>query len=139
MVAEGVDTDDPQAIQKFMDKINAQNGVGSLYKSNEQLTSSLDLSADEIEELLKSPDKLKLVAKNCDPDTQQRFLKQVHLPESDGWRKETAIKAHQIGVQAGVRFWLTRDNYDNLPSWATTAGDVILNAASIVDLSTRST
>jgi len=134
MVAEGVDTDDPQAIQQFMDKANAQNGVGGLYKSNEQLTSSLDLSADEIEKILKSPDRLKLLAKDCDPDTQQRFLKQVHLPETDGWRKETAIKAHQIGVQAGVRLWLTRDNYDNLPSWATIAGNVILNAADIADL-----
>ncbi|MCH5461813.1 hypothetical protein HC026_00045 [Lactobacillus sp. LC28-10] len=129
MRRQGIDINDRPAVDKFIKDLNARGGVDALYddKFNEYLDEDDDpLDGDDFLAMLDNPQQLAEVAQLYDPDSQQQFLKNDHLPELDGhkWRKKTAIEVHQKAVQFGLRLWLTKKDaaLENKMDAATTVG-----------------
>lgn len=134
MHEDGVDITDEKAIQAYITKVNQNGGIDSLYDDYEADDSMLDLSPEELREITKHPEQLRRLAEIYDPDPDQNYLNSAHLPEFETrqWRKKAAIAVHAQGVQAGLRLWLKRQDYELPKNWNAVA--VIQNVSDFVDM-----
>jgi len=137
---QGVDLNDEAANRAFVEQLNAQGGIDALYDhledeatanddwySDEEATD--DDGADLLATMLAHPDQLAEVAKLYDPDPQKTYLEMSH---GTSWQRRTAMRVHELGVQAGVKFWLARQTYQ-LPA-DHEALDIIRSVSDFVDV-----
>lgn len=142
MTEAGIDPDEPDAIEKFMDELEATGGFAELYDQlygNETGEDELDedfsaedSSPDELEKIVNNPKTFANVAHVYDPDEGQNYLTFAHQSTNDGWRKKDAIDVHLSGVQAGLRLWFHRQNKSLPVGWE--APEVVANVSEVVDV-----
>lgn len=111
LLANGVDLNDSDAVQKFIEQVNENGGVDSLYGDDDQLFDDEDGIPDDLVQLLDNPRQLTEAAKVYDPDPERDYLNDAHRPASSGWRKSRAVETHQLAVETGIRLWLQRAQY----------------------------
>ncbi len=132
MQKQGIDISDRDAVAKFIDQVNANGGIDSLYEDNQVFADDDDEAPDDLTTLLNHPDQLASVAKLYDPDINQQYLKDAHHPVSAGWRQAKAIETHTLAVETGLRLWIQRKAYAISIAWE--AADLLAAVADFMDV-----
>lgn len=132
--ASGIDLSDRAAVDDFIQQINADGGVDSLYGEDDLSDENDEQSADvdELKKIMADPTKFAQVARAYDPDPQADYLMASHQSKEVGWQRKTAVKVHELAVQTGLRLWLKRDNY-HFPA-GSELSDVMSNAMEFIDV-----
>lgn len=129
LAEQGIDINDDKAVNEFIEQVNANGGIDSLYNDDQQFEND-ELIPDELKELLTKPKQFAAAAKIYDPYPDQGYLEQRHV--SAGWSKDKAIKTHTLAVETGIRLWLQRSEYAIPKSWDSVT--VVFDVVDFIDV-----
>ena len=128
MRKQGIDLKDDEAVQKYMERLNASQGV-----ENSKLNKYEGINLDNVKSL--SDDQMEKAIEQYDPSPNMTnyYLTSEHL-NTDGentWSEAEANKLHKLGVYYGIKLWLNRSKY-KLPD-SLTVDNTIWPVSSTVD------
>lgn len=114
MREQGVDLNTKEEVQKYMDQVNAKNGV-DISKIKAKKTS---VDYDSL-----SPKQLAIMVKEFDTDKEQSYLDELHKNDDGSkiWSKQKAIEMHEFGVQYGIKLKMNAEKYKIPASIGTSA------------------
>lgn len=132
LVEQGIDINDRNVVQKFIDQVNADGGIDSLYDEQPAELTEDEKIPEDLIKVINNPEQLAAIAKIYDPDTIQDYLNSDHCPVSMGWSRTQAIKTHALAVETGLRLWLRRNEYVIPKFWE--AADVMQAVVDFIDV-----
>lgn len=137
MQQRGIDPEDDQAVQAFVQEVNNNGGLDTLYQSGlapDNRDGLSEFTPDEIQTMLVSDEVMDRLADLYDPDEDGDYLKFARVAGTGKlrWTKASAKRVHHKGVVLGLRLWLQRRKYQLIAGWD--ALTVIDNVSGFTDV-----
>ncbi len=110
MERQGVDIDNDEEVEKFIQNLNENGGIDSLLPDDEP-NKARNFTDGELAAILTDKATLESFSQAVDPDFETNFLGDHHLVELDNkkWSVKQAKAVHLQGIKDGIKMWLGRD------------------------------
>jgi len=104
MREQGVDLNTKEEVQRYMDQVNAENGVD---------ISTIKAKKTSVDYDSLSPEQLAIMVKEYDTDKEQSYLDERDRDSAGSkiWSKKKAIEMHEFGVQYGIKLKMNAEKY----------------------------
>jgi len=132
MIEQGIDMNDDDAVQAFIQQVNDNGGIDSLYDDNRISDYVKDVLTDD--EVTLTDDQVVRAAKYFDPDPEKDYLNEQHSKANGDryWKRENAVETHALGIQYGIKLWMRRKDYSLLKD--VKGPEVIVHVGQLVDI-----